>query len=202
MTARHRKDVTAERFRFHFDGKPEFLISFVRWLVQPSHILAGLNVQTVIQGEQQAALASTLDSLDIDACCETRVQYSSTVFELTAPSLSTRFRLLSCGDPEAATAGCARVVSILNHRVGGPLTDCLFTDGGLRAARLTSSVKKSHKLEVDRCPFVVSAYVPTECSFDTIKGNFHVALNAMLRWAKCLCGGRKFECTFEQTSHI
>ncbi|GAA54917.1 hypothetical protein CLF_106123 [Clonorchis sinensis] len=52
------------------------------------------------------------------------------------------------------------------------------------AVRLTTSVREAHKREVDRCPFVVSAYTPTGCSPDTIKDNFYGVLSALLRRAK------------------
>ncbi|KER24470.1 hypothetical protein T265_14423 [Opisthorchis viverrini] len=80
-------------------------------VLKPRHLvyLAAFNVRTLKQAGQQAALALTLDSLGIDVCCvsETRIQDASTVIELTAPSVSTRFWLLTSGDPEAAAAGCA-----------------------------------------------------------------------------------------------
>ncbi|KER31953.1 hypothetical protein T265_12887 [Opisthorchis viverrini] len=73
--------------------------------------LATFNVRTLKQAGQQVALARTLDSLCIDVCClsETRTQDASTVIELTAPSLSSRFRLRTSGDAEAAAAGYAVV---------------------------------------------------------------------------------------------
>ncbi|GAA53535.1 hypothetical protein CLF_110434 [Clonorchis sinensis] len=71
--------------------------------------LATFNVRSLKQAGQQVALARTLDSLSIDVCClsETRTQDASTVIELTAPSLSSRFRLRTSGDAEAAAAGYA-----------------------------------------------------------------------------------------------
>ncbi|GAA53774.1 ATP-binding cassette transporter, partial [Clonorchis sinensis] len=67
--------------------------------------LATFNVRSLKQAGQQVALARTLDSLRIDVCClsETRTQDASTVIELTAPSLSSRFRLRTSGDAEAAS---------------------------------------------------------------------------------------------------
>ncbi|GAA48940.1 metastasis-associated protein MTA3 [Clonorchis sinensis] len=81
------------------------------------------NVRTLKQTEQQAALALTLDSLCIDVCSvsETGIQDASAVVELTAPSLSTRFRTRSSGDLEATAAKCARVGAYLSHRVEGSL---------------------------------------------------------------------------------
>ena len=56
--------------------------------------LAAFNVRTLKQAGQQAALALTLDSLGVDVCCvsETRIQDSSVITELTAPSVSSHWR--------------------------------------------------------------------------------------------------------------
>ncbi|GAA55108.1 DnaJ homolog subfamily C member 5 [Clonorchis sinensis] len=66
---------------------------------------------TLKQAGQQAALALTLDSPEIDMCCvlETGIQDASPVGELTAPLLSSRFRPRISGDLESAEAGCAGV---------------------------------------------------------------------------------------------
>ncbi|GAA57816.1 hypothetical protein CLF_113235, partial [Clonorchis sinensis] len=71
--------------------------------------LATVDVRSLKQSGQQVALARTLDSLCIDVCClsETRTQDASTVIELTAPSLFSRFRLRTSGDAGAAAAGYA-----------------------------------------------------------------------------------------------
>ena len=157
-------------------------------LFKPRHsvYLAAFNVRTLKQAGQQAALALTLDSLGIDVCCvsETRIQDASTVIELTAPSVSTRFRLRTSGDPEAAAAGCAGVGIVLSHRAEVSLLDWIPVDSRLCAVRLATSVKESHKRDVDRCLFIVSAYAPTDCSSDTVKDRFYDALNALLRRAK------------------
>ncbi|KER19871.1 hypothetical protein T265_11456 [Opisthorchis viverrini] len=88
-----------------------------RSVLKPRHplYLAAFNVRTLKQAGQQVVLALTLDSLCIYMCCvsETRIQDASKVTELTAPSVSTRFRLCSSGDPEAAATGCARVGVVL-----------------------------------------------------------------------------------------
>ncbi|KER26511.1 hypothetical protein T265_06233 [Opisthorchis viverrini] len=71
--------------------------------------LSTFNVRTLKQAGQEVALPRTPDPLCIDLCClsETRTQDTSTVIELTAPSHSSRFRLLTSGDAEAAAAGYA-----------------------------------------------------------------------------------------------
>ncbi|KER27650.1 hypothetical protein T265_05368 [Opisthorchis viverrini] len=65
---------------------------------------ATFNVRTL---KQQVALSRTPDSLRIDVYClsETTAQDASTLIELTAVSLSFRFRLRTSGDAEAATVG-------------------------------------------------------------------------------------------------
>ncbi|GAA47496.1 hypothetical protein CLF_100435 [Clonorchis sinensis] len=80
--------------------------------------LATFNVRSLKQAGQQVALARTPDSLCIDVCClsETRTQDASTLIELTAPSLSSRFRLRTSGDAEAAAAGYAGVGIVLSER--------------------------------------------------------------------------------------
>ncbi|KER30676.1 hypothetical protein T265_02918 [Opisthorchis viverrini] len=159
-----------------------------RSVLKPRHplYLAAFNVRTLKQAGQQAALALTLDSLGIDVCCvsETRIQDASTVIELTAPSVSTRFRLRTSGDPEAAAVGCAGVGIVLSHRAEVSLLDWIPVDSRLCAVRLATSVKESHKRQVDRCLFIVSAYAPTDCSSDTVNDRFYDALNALLRRAK------------------
>ncbi|KER26334.1 hypothetical protein T265_14019, partial [Opisthorchis viverrini] len=145
--------------------------------------LAAFNVRTLKQAGQQAALALTLDLLGIDVCCvsETRTQDTSTVIELIAPSVSTRFRLRTSGDPEAAAVGCAGVGIVLSHRAEISSLDQISVDIRLCAVRLATSVKESHKWQVDRCPFIVSAYAPTDCSSDAVKDRFYDALNALPR---------------------
>ncbi|CAI2737895.1 unnamed protein product, partial [Dicrocoelium dendriticum] len=62
--------------------------------------MATFNVRTLRQTGQQAALARTLDTLDVDVCCvsETRINDPNGVIELTAPGLSSRYWLHASGD--------------------------------------------------------------------------------------------------------
>ncbi|CAH8639814.1 unnamed protein product [Dicrocoelium dendriticum] len=57
------------------------------WSPRVSLRLACLNVRTLLQIGQQAALARTLETLSIDICClsETRLQDSSSVLTLRSP---------------------------------------------------------------------------------------------------------------------
>ncbi|GAA51998.1 hypothetical protein CLF_107197 [Clonorchis sinensis] len=48
-------------------------------------------------------------------------------------------------------------------------------------ALLAAYSRKSHKREVDRSLFIVSAYAPTDCSSDAVKERCYDALNALLR---------------------
>ncbi|KER31187.1 hypothetical protein T265_02512 [Opisthorchis viverrini] len=148
--------------------------------------VAAFNVRTLKQTGQQADLAFTLDSLGIYVCrlSETGIQDASTVIEITAPSVSTRFRLRTSGDPEAAAAGCAGFGIVLSYWAEVSFLDRIPTDSHLCAIRLATSVKESHKREVDRCLFIESAYAPTDCSFDAVKDRLYKALNALPRRAK------------------
>ncbi|KER29533.1 hypothetical protein T265_13342, partial [Opisthorchis viverrini] len=103
--------------------------------------LATFNVRTLKQAGQQVALARTLDSLCIDVRClsETRTQDASTVIELTAPSLSSRFRLRPSGDAEAAAPGHAGVGIVLSERAEASLVDWIPLDSRLGAVRLATS---------------------------------------------------------------
>ncbi|GAA50185.1 hypothetical protein CLF_104170 [Clonorchis sinensis] len=91
-------------------------------LFKPQHsvYLAAFNVRILEQAAQQAAPAPTVDSLGIDVCCvsETRTRDASTVIELTAPSVSTRFRLRT-----SAAAGYAGVGIVLSQRAEVSLLD-------------------------------------------------------------------------------
>ncbi|GAA48608.1 hypothetical protein CLF_101813 [Clonorchis sinensis] len=64
------------------------------------------------------------------------------------------------------------------------LLDWIPVDSHLCAVRLVTSVKQSHKREVDRCLYIVSAYALNDCSSDAVKDRFYDALNALLRRAK------------------
>ncbi|KER21865.1 hypothetical protein T265_09900 [Opisthorchis viverrini] len=104
--------------------------------------LAAFNVRTLKRAVQQAAVALTLDSLGFDVCCvsETRIQDTSTVTELTAPSVSTRFQIRISGDPEATAARCAGVGIVPSHRAKVSLIDWVPVDSHLFAFRLATSV--------------------------------------------------------------
>ncbi|KER31990.1 hypothetical protein T265_01918 [Opisthorchis viverrini] len=95
-----------------------------------------------------------------------------------------RFGEMSSGDPEAAAVGCAGVGIVLSHRAEVSLLDWIPVDSCLCAVRLATSVKESHKRQVDRRLFMVSAYAPTDCGSDAVKDRFHDALNALLWRAK------------------
>ncbi|KER32056.1 hypothetical protein T265_01833 [Opisthorchis viverrini] len=161
------------------------LAAYNRAVLKPRRpvYLAAFNVCTLKQTGQKAALAPTPESLGIDVCCvsETTIQDASTVIELTAPSVSTRFRVRTSGDPEAAAAGCAGVGIVLSHRVEVSLLDWMPVDSRLCAVRLATSVKESQKREVHRCLLIVSVYAPTDFSSDSVKGRFYDALNAPLQ---------------------
>ncbi|KAA3676912.1 uncharacterized protein DEA37_0003379 [Paragonimus westermani] len=86
------------------------------------------NIRTLRQVGQQAALASTLSSLELDVCCvsETRVYDSSTVIHLSSPldsCRSKRFCLRVSGDAEAESHGRAGVGIALSSRAEQCLLD-------------------------------------------------------------------------------
>ncbi|KER22412.1 hypothetical protein T265_09491 [Opisthorchis viverrini] len=85
---------------------------------------------------------------------------------------------------EAAAAGCVGVCIVLSHGAEVSLLDWIPVDNRLCAVRLATSVKESHKRQVDRCLFIVSAYAPTDYSSDAIKDRFYDGLNALLRRTK------------------
>ena len=148
--------------------------------------VAAFNVRTLKQAGQQAALARTLDSLNIDVCCvsETRIQDSSTVIELSAPAVSSTFRLRTSGDTEAAAAGYAGVGIVLSEKTEKCLCDWIPVNSCLCAVRLATSVKASRNRMVNRCLFIVSAYAPTDCSSDVTKDKFYDDLRGLLRLAR------------------
>ncbi|KER25930.1 hypothetical protein T265_06733 [Opisthorchis viverrini] len=124
--------------------------------------------------------------LDIKRVCAntTSVATVSTVIELTAPSVSTRSRLRASGDPVAAAVGCAGGGIVLSHQAEVSLLEWIPVDSRLCAVRLATFVKESHKRQVDRYLFIVSAHAPTDRSSDAVKDKFYDALNALPRPAK------------------
>ncbi|KER18962.1 LOW QUALITY PROTEIN: hypothetical protein T265_15728 [Opisthorchis viverrini] len=130
--------------------------------------LTAVNVRTLKQAGQKAALARTLDSICIDVCCllETRLQDASTVFEPTSPYLCCRFRLRTSSDAEASAAGYAGVGVVLSDRVEASMLDWISVD--MRSI----------------APFIVFAYAPTDCSSASAEDSFHDTLGVLLHRAK------------------
>ena len=108
--------------------------------------IAAFNVRTLKQMGQQAALVRTLDTLTIDVCCvsETRIQDPTTVVELTAPDVTSHYRLRTSGSPESAAAGQGGVGIVLSSRAEASLTDWIPVSSRLCAVRLTTSVNLKH----------------------------------------------------------
>ncbi|KER30998.1 hypothetical protein T265_02676 [Opisthorchis viverrini] len=150
---------------------------------EPDHVKKGELLDPMLLSGKPFLLNITRLAL-IYAVLETRIQDASTVFELTAPSVFTRFRLRTSGDPEAAAVGCAGVGIVLSHRAEVSLLEWIPVDSRLCAVRLGTSVKESHKRQVDRCLFIMSAYAPAGGSSETVKYRFYDALNALLRRAE------------------
>jgi exonuclease III len=148
--------------------------------------LGTFNVRTLMQSGQQAGLARTMESLQIDICClsETRLQDSSSVICLTSPAdSSVRFHLRLSGDQAAAAAGLAGVGIALSCRAEAALLDWIPVDSRLCAVRLRGSCKVSRHRNDTYNLFVVSAYAPTDCSSDLVKDQFYHNLHNLLRKA-------------------
>ena len=75
-------------------------------------------MRTLAQIGQQASLAITLSSLNVDICCvsETRIQDSSAVLQLSFPKSDNKYFLRLSGDDAAAAAGHAGVGFALGSR--------------------------------------------------------------------------------------
>ncbi|CAH8560679.1 unnamed protein product [Dicrocoelium dendriticum] len=149
--------------------------------------LACFNVRTLMQNGQQAGLARTLDSLDVDVCClsETRLQDPSTVLTLTSPTdHEARYHLRLSGDPEAASAGLAGVGIALSGKAEAALLDWFPINSRLCAVRLRGSCRINRHREERRNLFVISVYAPTDCSGDSVKDDFYRDLHQLLTNAK------------------
>ncbi|KER25366.1 hypothetical protein T265_07166 [Opisthorchis viverrini] len=90
---------------------------------------------------------------------ESEREDASTVIELTTHSLSSRFRLRTCGGAE--------VGSVLSGRVKPSLFRCIPIANRLCAVH--------HTL------FIVPAYAPTDCSSESAKDSFYDAIGAFLQ---------------------
>jgi len=169
--------------------------------VRPSHVshqetrifkprssiyLGAFNVRTLMQAGQQAALALTLDSLNIDVCCvsETRIQDPTTYIDLTAPALRSSYRLRTSGDPRSQEAGYAGVGIALSARAEAALVEWIPVNSRLCAVRLLTSTRIRNPHRRHRCVFVISAYAPTDCSSDLLKDAFYQELDMLLGRAK------------------
>ena len=145
--------------------------------------LAAFNVRTLARIGQQAALARTLESLDVDVCClsETRIQDSSSIIRLSTSPSSRIFHLRLSGDTEAAVSGQAGVGIALSSRAEPALLEWIPVDSRICAVRLKGSCRKSRFRTETRNLFVVAAYAPTDCSSDAVKDDFYQRLHNLLR---------------------
>ena len=105
--------------------------------------LGAFNVSTLAQIGQQASLANTLSSMNVDTCCvsETRIQDSSIVLQLSCPNSGNKYFLRPSGDDAAAAAGRAGVDFSLSNRAHKALIDWIPVNSCMCAARFSSSVK-------------------------------------------------------------
>ncbi|KAA3676475.1 uncharacterized protein DEA37_0004434 [Paragonimus westermani] len=151
--------------------------------------IGAFNVRTLRQIGQQAALASTVSSLELDVCCvsETRVYDSSTVIHLSSPldsCRSKRFCLRVSGDAEAESRGQAGVGIALSSRAEQGLLDWIPVISRLCAVRLNTSVKICRRKSERRSIFIISACAPTDSCPDATKDAFYEALVDLLRQSK------------------
>jgi len=139
-----------------------------------------------MQSGQQAALALTLNSLNLDICClsETRIQDSSRVIDLKVPSQTTCYKLRTSGDVQAAAAGQAGVGIVLSSAAESALLNWIPVNSRLCAIRIASGVGVSVRRSTKRSLFVISAYAPTNCSSDTIKDEFYDSLRNLLNLSR------------------
>ncbi|CAH8497241.1 unnamed protein product [Dicrocoelium dendriticum] len=158
------------------------------WSPRVSLRLACLNVRTLLQIGQQAALARTLETLSIDICClsETRLQDSSSVLTLRSPTCDTggTFSLRLSGDDAASNAGQAGVGIVLSPRAEAALLDWIPVNSRMCAVRLAGSFRASKSRGDKRCLFVIAAYAPTNCSTDSVKDDFYQQLHELLRYRR------------------
>ena len=89
--------------------------------------LAAFNVRTLCQIGQQAALACTLETFNIDICCvsETRIQDPTSIITLRSPdpTSNSRYFLRVSGDSAASSRGLAGVGVALSARAEMALLD-------------------------------------------------------------------------------
>ena len=137
--------------------------------------LAAFNVLLLMPIGQEASLARTLDSLAVDVCCrsETRIQDSSTVLQINAPNLSTKYFLRTSGDEQIKVAGLYDVGIVLNQRSEAALLDWIPVNSRLCAVRLEGAIQKNRQRKTKRCLFVISAYAPANSSSDDLKYMFY-----------------------------
>ncbi|GAA56612.1 craniofacial development protein 2, partial [Clonorchis sinensis] len=133
-------------------------------------------------------LAETLYSLKIDACCvsETRMQDPSVVMHLKTPRMNSalsHFSLRVSCDPEAMTCEIYGAGVALSPRAERALLKRIGVNSRLCAVPLTSSTTLNASRHKKRCPFVVSAYAPTDCSPDAEKDTFCRELFGLIRQA-------------------
>ena len=99
----------------------------LRGYVKPRHPvnIGVFNVRTLMQIGQQASLAMTLASFNVDICCisETRIQDPSTVLRLTCPTTQRTFSVRLSDDDAAASVGQAGVGIALSQKAESALLD-------------------------------------------------------------------------------
>ena len=147
--------------------------------------LADIHVRSLMQIGQQASLARTLDSLAVDVWCvsETRIQDASTVFQINAPNLSTKYFLRTSGDDHSKAAGLYGVGIVLNQRLEAALLDWILWKA-VCVLRLEGAIHKNRQRKTQGCLFVISAYGPTDSSSDNLKYMSYDQLTALINQSR------------------
>ncbi|CAH8555377.1 unnamed protein product [Schistosoma haematobium] len=147
--------------------------------------LTAFNVRTLMQVGQQIGLGISLGSLNINVRClfETRIQDSGEELQIHTPSVASKSLLYVrlSWDPVAFSSGLAGVGVALSARAEAALIDWIPINSRLCAVRLESSIKVRRNRREKRCLFVISVYVPTDCSPDAIKDEFYHQLSVLLQ---------------------
>ena len=124
---------------------------------------------------QQASLAITLSSINVDIYCvsETRIQDPSAVLQLSCPNLDNKYFLKLSGDGTAAVTGRAGVGFPLNSSTQKSFIDWILVNSRMCAARFSSSVEVSHYRSQKGTLFVVSLYTTMNCNGNSAKDEFY-----------------------------
>ena len=138
-----------------------------------------------MQPAQQLALATTMDTLNMDVCClsETRLRDTASTTQLFSPTSKRMYFLHCSNDAVSETSGQAGVGIALSHQAKSSLIDWIPINSRLCTVRLESSIKKGRNNE-KMTMFVISAPSLTDCSSHEMKDEFYFHLTNLLHKAR------------------